>query len=100
MNWFKKIAQECNDITEEGLSVKENVGSADVDPEELAMGIQVEYEHTNNEDLARKISLDHLSEIKDYYSRLKKMEEEAKEELGISDEEESDDDEQDQDSEE
>lgn len=93
MNWFKKISQECKDITEEGLSVKENVVPADVNPEELAMGIQVEYEHTNNEELARKISVDHLTEIPDYYSRLKKMEEEAKEELGISDEEKPDDDE-------
>jgi hypothetical protein len=93
MNWFKKISQECKDITEEGLSVKENVTPADVNPEELAMGIQVEYEHTNNEELARKISVDHLTEIPDYYSRLKKMEEEAKEELGISDEEKPDDDE-------
>jgi len=93
MNWFKKISQECKDITEEGLSVKENVVPSDVNAEELAMGIQVEYEHTNNEELARKISVDHLTEIPDYYSRLKKMEEEAKEELGISDEEKPDDDE-------
>lgn len=71
---------EIEDITEEGLSVEEDVGAKDVDPDELAMGIQVEYEHTGNKDLARKITLDHLAEIPDYYTRLKKMEDRAKKE--------------------
>lgn len=55
-------------------------GSDDFGPdaEQLAMGIEVEKEHTDNEWLARKIALDHLAEISDYYTRLKKMEEEAK----------------------
>jgi hypothetical protein len=47
------------------------------DPSELKMGIEVEYEHTTNPLIARKISLDHLSETPDYYTRLKRMEEEA-----------------------
>jgi len=41
------------------------------------MGIEVEKEHTNNDNIAKKITLDHLSEIKDYYTRLKKMESDA-----------------------
>lgn len=49
----------------------------DADPDELAMGIKVEMEHTSNKVIAERIALDHLSEIKDYYTRLKKMEEEA-----------------------
>jgi len=48
-----------------------------VDPKELAMGIKVEMEHTTNPVIAERIALDHLSEIKDYYTRLKKMEQEA-----------------------
>ncbi len=66
-----------------GESKKEGVGSGDVDPKELAMGIKVEKEHTNKDGtkvtdaIARKISLDHLAEYKDYYTRLKKMEDQA-----------------------
>lgn len=41
---------------------------------QLEMGIRVEMEHTNNPKLAREIALDHLGELPDYYSRLKKME--------------------------
>ncbi len=47
------------------------------DNHELAMGIKVELEHTNNRIIAEKIAKDHLSEIDDYYTRLKKMEDEA-----------------------
>lgn len=46
----------------------------DVDADELAQGIKVEMEHTDDEFLAKKIALDHLSELGDYYTRLKKME--------------------------
>ena len=48
----------------------------DIDPEQLKQGIEVEYEHTANEMIARKIALDHLTEHPAYYSALKKMEEE------------------------
>lgn len=39
-------------------------------PEELAVGIKVEMEHTSDLEEARRIALDHLSETLDYYSRL------------------------------
>jgi hypothetical protein len=45
--------------------------------EELKMGVKVEAEHTTIPLVAYKIAKDHLAEIPDYYSRLKKMEEEA-----------------------
>ena len=58
-----------------------------VDPEEFRMGLSVELEHgshdpeTNviNDDpkLAGKIAWAHLKEIKDYYTRLSKMESQA-----------------------
>jgi hypothetical protein len=44
------------------------------DPEQLAMGIEVETEHTPNRALAMKIATDHLEEFPDYYTHLKKME--------------------------
>jgi len=49
----------------------------EADPKELKMGIEVELEHTPNRLVAERIALDHLAEVKDYYTRLKKMEAEA-----------------------
>ena len=50
----------------------------DVDSRELEMGIDVEYEHTTDPNIAKRIALDHLAEIPDYYTRLAKMEAEGK----------------------
>lgn len=47
------------------------------DSDELKMGIEVEYEHTTNPIISRKIAMDHLVEIPDYYTRLKRLEDEA-----------------------
>ena len=47
------------------------------DPKQLEMGIKVEMEHTSCPTISRKIALDHLAEIPDYYTRLDKMEKEA-----------------------
>ena len=45
---------------------------------QLEMGIPIEHEHTKDKDLATDIALQHLDEIPDYYTRLKKMEADAK----------------------
>jgi hypothetical protein len=45
---------------------------------QLKMGEPIEHEHTKNHKLAREIALQHLEEIPDYYTRLKKMEADAK----------------------
>ena len=45
---------------------------------QLEMGIPIEHEHTKDKDLATDIALQHLDEIPDYYTRLKKMESDAK----------------------
>jgi len=47
------------------------------DSEELRKGIEVEKEHTDDPSISKEIAKDHLSEISDYYTRLKKMESEA-----------------------
>jgi len=60
-----------------GLADELGITEADVDPKQLAMGIDIEFEHTDDAELAKQIALDHLAEIPDYYSRLKKMEDEA-----------------------
>ncbi len=44
---------------------------ADVDPVELEMGINEEFEHTDNPDTARQIALDHLREDPHYYKKLR-----------------------------
>ena len=45
---------------------------------QLDMGEPIEHEHTKDHDLATDIALQHLDEIPDYYTRLKKMEASAK----------------------
>jgi hypothetical protein len=45
---------------------------------QLDMGEKIEHEHTKNHELAREIALQHLDEIPDYYTSLKKMESDAK----------------------
>ena len=72
-------AKESLDMT--GLADKDDVDEDDVCPKQLAMGIKVEMEHTKDEDVARQIALDHLTEIPDYYTRLKRMEQDAEESI-------------------
>jgi len=60
-----------------GRAKEKSIEEKDVDAKELKMGIKVEMEHTTDPILAKRISLDHLSEIPDYYTRLIKMEKEA-----------------------
>lgn len=46
--------------------------------DQLRIGRKVEMEHTNNPRIATEIAKDHLAEIKDYYTRLRRMERQAK----------------------
>lgn len=48
------------------------------DSAEIAQGMKVEKEHTDSKELAKQIAVDHLTEFPDYYTRLDKMESEAK----------------------
>lgn len=58
-----------------GRANKKGFTELDANPKELTMGINVEQEHTPDTDVAKRIALDHLSEMSDYYTRLKEMEE-------------------------
>ena len=60
-----------------GKSNEKHITSDKVDENELQMGIKVEYEHSPDFVVSRKIALDHLAEIPDYYTRLDKMEQDA-----------------------
>lgn len=71
------------DFLEAGRAYEAGYHEDSVDEGELEMGIEVEMEHTTNPLIAKRIALDHLTELPDYYTRLAKMEEEGKKELGI-----------------
>ena len=45
----------------------------EVDPKELARGINIEMEHTSSKAVAREIALDHLHEDEKYYTHLSKV---------------------------
>lgn len=57
-----------------GIGRHKDVPDSEFDAKELAAGIKVEKEHTDNEEIAKWIAKDHLSELQDYYSRLDRME--------------------------
>jgi hypothetical protein len=46
----------------------------DVDPKQVEKGIKVEMEHTDDPDVAREISYDHLTEAPRYYDKLETIE--------------------------
>jgi len=52
----------------------DNKTPKDFNKESLEEGIKVEMEHTNNKNTAREIAMDHLTEDKDYYKKLKRIE--------------------------
>ena len=53
---------------------KKHKVSPSVIQKQLEMGIKVEYEHTTDKDQAMDIALQHLNELPNYYSKLKKVE--------------------------
>lgn len=76
---------DLNNITDYDLQLLlKHVGKHDSVPDskfdvnELKLGIDIELEHTKSKLLAKLIAKDHLSEISDYYTRLRKMEKQAK----------------------
>ena len=48
------------------------------DPAQLRRGIEVEHEHTTSASVAERIARHHLCEFPDYYTRLDRMEAQAK----------------------
>lgn len=81
MKTFSQFLSEATDpkgpikkyMSPEEIAKKHKV-SLDAIDSQLKMGIKVEHEHTKNKELARMIALQHLEEIPDYYTRLKKAE--------------------------
>jgi hypothetical protein len=65
--------------TVEQIAKKHNLDVSFIQ-KQLDMGEPIEHEHTKDHTLAMDIALQHLDEIPDYYTRLKKMEAAAKKE--------------------
>lgn len=61
----------------EDIARKHNVFVGTI-KKELEMGMKVEKEHTHDDETAKEIAMDHLTEFPDYYTRLDKMEKDAK----------------------
>jgi len=80
-NYLRLIQEGDNKII---IGKHNDIPNEKFDSKELKMGIKVEYEHTDLHAVATAIAKDHLSELPDYYTRLKKMEDEGFEELGIN----------------
>lgn len=60
-------------LTPEQIAKKHKV-DVSVIMSQLKDGIEVEMEHTSDRKVAREIALDHLGELPDYYTKLKKVE--------------------------
>ena len=71
-----KLATQNPDKIKGGLA--DNKSPKSFSPHQLKEGIKVEMEHTNSKAIAKEIAMDHLTEIPDYYTRLKNMEAIAK----------------------
>jgi hypothetical protein len=60
-------------MSPEEIAKKHKISLDTLEPE-LKLGIKVEGEHTGSKKMARMIALQHLEELPDYYTRLKKAE--------------------------
>lgn len=81
---FQRALEECDNV-DDALTVTDHAFSLDLipggladkrpdedfDPKELARGIMVELEHTNDFAIAKEIAKDHLTEDPKYYQKLK-----------------------------
>lgn len=66
----------AKDVLPGGLA--DNKPDSDFDPKALKDGVKVELEHTDNPQIAKEVSKDHLEEFPEYYSALKVMEQKLK----------------------
>jgi len=67
MNWYKKARGVPG-----GLADKKK--PSDFNKRQLDMGVEVEMEHTDDRDLSKDITMDHLQEYPTYYTELDEME--------------------------
>jgi hypothetical protein len=70
-SWDASIAENKDPENKLSGGVGDKTSAAEVDQEELALGLSIEAEHTDDPEVAKEIALDHLSEDPCYYSKLK-----------------------------
>ena len=73
---LEKDKEEAGDVIAGGKADGESPEK--FDQEQIKMGLKVEMEHTDDPMVAIEITMDHLTEFPDYYTRLDKMEKQAK----------------------
>lgn len=71
-NLILRVAAKWLDQLPGGLGDKRT--PSQVDPIQLEKGRKVEMEHTDDENLAREVALDHLTEDSEYYTKLEEVE--------------------------
>ena len=78
-------AMDVNDVDNDGDKLEGGIGDEgdmmQYDPQEILKGIEVEMEHTKDPKIALEIAMDHLEELPDYYTRLKRMEDQGEKDL-------------------
>lgn len=79
-SYLGRIFEQAGEEVIDFIGKHNDVPDTEFDPTELSMGIEVEKEHVDNPETAKAIAKDHLAELPDYYTRLKKMEEEGERE--------------------
>ena len=71
MNWFKK-AKKWKDNIPGGRA--DDKTPDDYEKSQMEKGKSVEFEHTDDPEIAKEITMDHLEEFGEYYTGLKNME--------------------------
>jgi hypothetical protein len=64
-----------------GIGKHNNIPDSKFPSDQLKKGEQIESEHSDDPEKKKAIAKDHLAEFKDYYSRLKNMEQGAEDKL-------------------
>ena len=72
------MTDRMNRFFSEGRAALKHFTDADADPQQLRRGIEIEMEHTNDPAVSKKIALDHLAELPNYYTLLDAMESHAR----------------------
>lgn len=72
---LKKLIDSANQVNEERVvgGLADYMSDEEFDQEQLRLGIKVEYEHTNDYEVAKEIAKDHLKEDPKYYQHLLKL---------------------------
>lgn len=69
-----KVTVKSKTVKLHGLAEKQGKTKKDFDPKKLKQGAKVEMEHTDDEESAEAIAMDHLAEDPRYYTKLKLVE--------------------------